>query len=101
MLRGQYHIGRLDVYSLGDAWKVDDQGGQVREEGDRHVPWVLRLMLGEHELKVAHTYHRLVELREDQEGSKGVRPFPALQVIGFALTKEGESQRQASEEQKS
>ena len=99
MLRGQYHIGRPDVDSLGDAWQVDNQGGEVREEGDRHVPWVLRLMLLEHELKVAYTDHRLVELREDQEGCQSVRPFPALWVACLALTKEGEGQRQASEEQ--
>jgi hypothetical protein len=34
MLRSQYHIRRLDVDSLGEAWQVDNQGGEVREEGD-------------------------------------------------------------------
>ena len=53
MLRSQYHIRRLDVDSLGDEWQVGNQGGEVREEGDRDVPWVLRLVLREHELKVA------------------------------------------------
>ena len=90
MLRCQYHIRRLDVDSLGDAWQVDNQGGEVREECDGHVPWVLRLVLREHELKVAKADHRLVELREDQEGGQGVRPFPALWAACLALTKEGE-----------
>ena len=57
MLRGQYHIGRPDVDSLGDAWQVHDQGGEVREEGDGDVPGVLRLMLREYVLKVAHADH--------------------------------------------
>ncbi len=55
-------------------------------------------MLGEHELKVAHTDNRLVELWENQEGSQGMRPFPAIRVVCLALTKEGQGQRQASEE---